>query len=77
MFTPAGLYVFLTYEPEADDGDDPCLAVSVGTRVVAVDASDLRCPACDQTHDVPPKRPAKWIALNKVLNGGRCGACDE
>lgn len=77
MFDPAGLHVFLTYEPEADRADDPSLAVSVGTRVVDVDADDLRCPSCDQTHDVPPKRPAKWIALNKALNGGRCPACDE
>ena len=78
MFTPDGLAYYLNaakvYE---DDGDRPSVPVTFGgTHTVEVTVDDLTCPECGEGHDPVEDAAARWLAANKVLNGGLCAECD-
>ena len=71
MFTPAGLAYYLTAV------DDARLPVQVGDyyRPVYITADDLTCDECGDGVDPPKSKPAKYLAINKVLTGGKCRSC--
>ena len=69
IFTPAGLAVALVRGCE--------LNVEVAPhRSVTISESDLSCPECDGPIEPPTRKPAFFLALNKVANDGLCAGCD-
>lgn len=79
MFSRAGLAVFLSQPGDVGSGKwshRPRVSVYVGDfpRPVYVTEDDLTCRSCGGPFDLP-SNPAKWIAVNKVLNDGRCRSC--
>lgn len=72
IFSPAG-FVFaleLGVEPTVEIGASNLSGVTVSK-------TDLRCARCDRPIDVPKRKRARFVAVNKVLREGRCLRCPE
>lgn len=80
IFSPSGLAVFLAYEKAADPGKftdhPPRVTVEVLDRRLRVRLPDLRCSECGDGLRPPTDAPARWLAWNKLLNGGRTRCFD-
>ena len=71
MFSPAGFAVALELgvEPTVYLTDSPLSGVTVSKN-------DLRCGRCDRPINTPNRKPARYLALNKVVKDGLCRRCD-
>jgi len=69
MFSPAGIAVALECECR--------LYEAVNGRSVYLEAPDLQCSECGGPVNPPRRKPARWIAYNKLLFDGsaRCYEC--
>lgn len=71
MFTPAGFAVALEL------GVEPTVYLSDSVLSgVTLSCADLSCARCDRPIDVPNRKPAFFLAVNKVFNDGLCRRCD-
>lgn len=78
QFTADGLTVYLTAHNRFGFIEDaPELPVHFGglNKPVTVDHTDLRCSRCGEPLDPPNRKPAVWVAVNKVLHGSVCLSC--
>lgn len=79
MFSPAGLRSYLLLETDGGGryrSDKPSVPVHVAGQVVDIDRDALHCRDCQDPIDPPQDRPARYMALNKVLNDGRTRCLD-
>lgn len=68
MFARGGLAVALDYGCE--------FTVDVGPDTVDVSKRALACDECGGPVRVPTSRPAFYLAVNELVNGGLCYGCD-
>lgn len=73
MFSPAGLAYFL--QSGSIDGykggeRPPTVTVTIAGRDIPIDHYALNCDRCGGVLEPPLKKPARWLAYNKVLNRG-------
>jgi len=71
MFSPQGfvLALHLGIEPTVYLGESVLSGVTVSE-------DDLSCARCDRPIDAPNRKPALFLAVNKVANDGLCRRCD-
>ena len=71
MFSPAGFVVALEL------GVEPTVYLTDSILSgVTVSKNDLRCGRCDRPIDVPERKRAFFVAVNKGLFDGLCRRCD-
>jgi hypothetical protein len=79
MWSPQGLAYYLHMTDEVGSGryggHEPRVGVTIGTTTVYVRETDLYCTDCDDAIEPTRRAPARFLACNRILTGGRCADC--